>query len=150
MPVQHLIFLTAAALTLAGCGRATAAPSSVSDSMVRVTSPDSVLDAVTTVSSVDATTPNVHRVYLVAHGQPVPVSSSESFRADYVDSLRVEWSGNRQLRIRYDKARIFHFTNFWSSREVQNFLYEVELRLEPGHGTSLPERSLPGEVGGLE
>ena len=115
-----------------------------SKELVRVVSPDSVVDGVLTVGSVDATTSNVYRVYVVPHRQPVPLTGeSEVFRADQVDSLQISWTGVRMLGVRYEHARIFHFSNFWLSAAVKNFEYVVELRLEPLQFRSVPEQIVP-------
>jgi hypothetical protein len=114
------------------------------DEVARVTSPDSIVDAVATVGSVNATTAFVHRVYIVPRGAAVPAGRDfEAFRADYVTGLGLEWPRARMLEIRYDTARIFHFSNSWSSREVDDFRYEVEVRLAPRNPTSLPVRHMP-------
>ncbi|HEY7766562.1 hypothetical protein [Longimicrobium sp.] len=112
--------------------------------VARVTSPDSIVDAVATVGSADATTASVHRVYIVPRGAPVPSGGDlEAFRADYVTGLGLAWTRARMLEIRYDTARIFHFANSWNSREVDDFRYEVEVRLMPRNPTSLPVRPMP-------
>ncbi len=114
------------------------------DEVARVTSPDSIVDAVATVGSVNATTAFVHRVYIVPRGAPVPSGRDfEAFRADYVTGLSLAWPRARMLEIRYDTARIFHFRNLWHSREVDDFRYEVEVRLAPRNPTSLPVRAIP-------
>jgi hypothetical protein len=112
--------------------------------VIRVTSPDSAVDAVATVASVDATTPFVHRVYIVPRGAPVPSGKDhEEFRADHVHALTLAWPRARTLNIAYDTARIFQFSNFWNSRDEQDFRYTVELRLTPRHQSSLPVSGLP-------
>lgn len=105
--------------------------------ILRVVSPDSIVDAVVTRNSAGATTSNVFRIFVVPRGQPVPSDERlERFRADKVSSLCVEWRRPRLLELRYDRARIFRFTNFWNSRDVQQFQYVVELRLEALNPTS--------------
>lgn len=125
--------LTAIVLLLAACSRGLGAEgtnSTQTQEIARVVSPDSVVDAVLTRSNVDATTPFVYRVYLVPRSGAIPKESGrELFRADQVDSLSLAWLGPKRLEIRYDRARIFHFSNFWNSGSVENFEYVVELHL---------------------
>jgi hypothetical protein len=112
--------------------------------VARVTSPDSIVDAVAAVGSVNATMAFVHRVYIVPRGAPVPSGRDfEAFRAGYVTALSLAWPGAHMLEIRYDTARIFHSKNLWHSREVDDFRYEVEVRLAPRNPTTLPVRPMP-------
>jgi hypothetical protein len=106
----------------------------------RITSPDSVVDAVLTRSGIDATTAFVYRVYLVPRGRPVntpALASSELFRADQVEALESRWARTKLLEISYTRARIFHFSNFWNTRELDQFAYTVELRLKSVHESAL-------------
>ena len=80
-----------------------------------------------------ATVPYVYRVYVVARGKSTPREQDwEVFRADHVEGVSLAWPRVGLLEIRYDQARIFHFTNFWNSGDVGNFTYEGEVRLRPG------------------
>jgi len=45
-----------------------------------------------------------------------------------VEGLEVSWESPRHLGIRYEKARIFNYTNFWLSRDVEHFEYVVAIR----------------------
>lgn len=103
----------------------------IPEEVLRVVSPDSVVDAVVTRGSEGATTSEVFRIFLVPSGGRIPAEpGGELFRADKVAALCVEWTHPQLLRLRYDKARIFHFSNFWNSEDVRRFEYTVELRLE--------------------
>jgi len=52
------------------------------------------------------------------------------------------WLQPKLLEISYDKARIFQFSNFWSSSEVEDFSYVIEIKLAPNDSLwSLTERS---------
>jgi hypothetical protein len=62
------------------------------------------------------------------------------FTADHQEGLELSWRGPKLLEIRFTKARIYHFTNFWQDRAVQNFTYIVELRLVPADESSLLDR----------
>lgn len=51
------------------------------------------------------------------------------------------WRKPKFLEIRFAKARISQFSNFWQAQEVQNYSYVVELRLVPlDDNSSLSER----------
>lgn len=103
------------------------------EELSRVTSPDSVVDAVLVRSNAGATTGFGYRVYVVPRGRwpDYRTQGAQQFLADRVDSLSVHWREPKVLEIRYTKARIFDFTNFWHSREVDGFNYVVELKLVP-------------------
>ena len=60
-------------------------------------------------------------------------------RSDGASEMRVRWVANKMLSVEYRRARIFQFTNFWQSREVDNFNYIVEIRLNPIAEQSLPQ-----------
>jgi hypothetical protein len=123
------LLLLAAALGACGGPRRI---SGTTEELARVTSPDSVVDAVLTRTNSHATAPYVYRVYVVARGKPTPRELDwEVLRADHVEGVSLAWPRVRRLEIRYARARIFQFVNFWESREVQNFDYEVEIRLRP-------------------
>ena len=64
--------------------------------------------------------------------------------ADHQKDLQLVWSKPKVLEIRYENARVFKFSNFWHSQEVQNFEYVVELRLMPRGESSLSERDKRG------
>lgn len=103
----------------------------------RSVSPDSLVDAVLIRDNVHATTPYVYRVYLVPHGQARPMNGTERLRADHVEGLVLQWIEPTVLTIQFSKARVFHFSNFWNSREVRDFRHTVELRLLPQPGSAL-------------
>jgi hypothetical protein len=96
----------------------------------RIASPDSLVEAVVSLGGAGATTSEVYRLYIVALGHPVPLGSgSEVLRADRVEGLGAVWVEPQVLEIRYHRARVFHFTNFWMAREVRDFRHEVQLDL---------------------
>jgi hypothetical protein len=85
-----------------------------------------------------ATTPYKSEIYIIESGR-IPGAESPCFVSDHELNLKLSWSAERLLTISYDEARIFTFTNFWSSQNVQDFQYIVELRLNPNSKTySLP------------
>ena len=79
-----------------------------------------------------ATADFVHRIYVVPRRERlIGGRGHELFRADHVDSLALAWNAPRRLEVRYARARIFAFTNFWSSAAVRDHGYTVEIRLHP-------------------
>lgn len=109
----------------------------------RIKSPDSLVEAVVFTGDAGATTSQHTFLYLVPTGGKVhPGEKTEDTAcliADHLGNFHVEWEGAKLLAIHYDEARIFHFENSWSDRQIQDFHYVVELRLAPSHtGFSLP------------
>ncbi|MFN8969884.1 MAG: hypothetical protein ACK5XR_14415, partial [Pseudanabaena sp.] len=51
--------------------------------------------------------------------------------ADNAEGLRITWIENKILEIDCKSARIFRFSNFWQSKEVQDYRYIVEIRISP-------------------
>lgn len=100
-----------------------------SEEVERVTSPDSIVDAVVIQSDAGATTPFVHEVYIVPKGGKP--SGTALLTGDHLIGFELKWLAPRFLEIRYKQGRIYKFTNFWRSKEIQNFSYIVELRLVP-------------------
>jgi len=136
--LKHKIIYTAlAALVLAGflifmfLAGILHAPVRVEE-IERVSSPDiaphMIVDAVITQSDAGATTSFVYHVFLVPKGH-VPEKEDEVFTADKVRDLRVTWREPRFLEIRYERARIFYFRNFWTRKKMLS--YVVEIRLVP-------------------
>lgn len=103
----------------------------------RQVSPDKLVDAVLVEPQTHATVAIQTELFLVASGKDWrgarPILSGDKF-----EGLRVNWERPHFLAIRYKKGRIFSFANFWHSKDVQNFKYEVELRLVPETDSSLP------------
>lgn len=96
----------------------------------RISSPDSIVDAVLIRANAGATTSFVFEVYLVKMGDNVvPTEDKLLFRGDKMKGLKLQWVQSKLLIIQYEQGRIFQFSNFWSSRHIQNFEYEVEIRL---------------------
>ena len=108
-----------------------AACSSASDEMWRVTSPDLKVDAVfMRVGGGGATVGFSYKLFIVPRGAK-PGKTGENLLADKIGRVSAVWSQPRKLEIRYDRARIFSFVNFWSTKEIDNFKYVVELQLVP-------------------
>jgi hypothetical protein len=87
--------------------------------------------AIHLVRNCGATTGYAHQIYIVALGATYD-DATPIFVADKVDNLAITWSGKRTLEISYDSARIFNFTNFWQSSEVDNFQYVIKVSLREG------------------
>ena len=122
--IAYLLFVT----IIIGCQNT---PSIVSQNEIsRVSSPDSLVDAVVMEYNGGATTDFIYRVHTVP-AQGSPKEDHEIFRADGIRNLAVNWDRPKLLEISYDKARIFHFSNFWQSSEVEDFSYVVEIKLTP-------------------
>jgi hypothetical protein len=108
-----------------------------SEEIQRVKSPDGIVDAVLVRGSTGATTGFNVAVFLVPSGTrfdekaPAFESDRSLFRADHYDRLQLIWQKPKFLEIRFAKARIFQFSNFWHSPDVQNYSYVVEVRLVP-------------------
>lgn len=113
----------------------------------RVSSPDGVVDAVLVRGDGGATTSFSYSVFLVpaatSFDQTAPLFEHDRglFVADHQEGLELVWRKPKFLEIRFAKARIFQFSNFWHSREVDDFRYTVEVRLVPtDEPSSLVER----------
>lgn len=127
-------------LALCGCARSADAVGRTANAeeVARVASPDSVVDAVLTRTNTHATADFVHRIYIVPRGERLSgTRDHELFRADHVDSLALTWDAPRRLEVRYARARIFTFTNFWNSAAVRDYGYTVEIRLHPTSASQL-------------
>ena len=93
----------------------------------RYTSPDSRVDAVIVTSDAGATTSVGYHIFIVAKGDHPKDLKFSIFSADHVVGLKVFWQQSRHLKVTYQAARIFKFTNFWQSKDVDNFQYEVKI-----------------------
>ena len=110
----------------------------------RVPSPDHIVDAVLVDIEPDvlgATVATPSLVYIVPAGSRQ--FDDPVLRGDYFEGLKLVWKRPKYLEIEFEKGRIFQFTNFWWSKEVQEFHYEVEVRLKPSSEQSLPYRPWP-------
>ncbi len=95
----------------------------------RIPSPDGRAEVFVTETNGGATTDYVYRVLVGAPG--ATKSAVEVWRADHVDGLGVEWAGERLVDIRYSKARVYSFSNFVRSRDLDLYRCVVEVRLRP-------------------
>lgn len=104
----------------------------------RIKSPDSTVEAVLLTGDAGATTATTTFLYLVPAGSRLdPKKEAEDnlnkdvFVADHLSNLTVAWKNPRLIEIGYEEARIHHFQNIWSHRDVRYYRYVVELRLAP-------------------
>lgn len=100
------------------------------EEILRIPSPDSMVDAVLMRTDGGATTSFGYYLFIVPAGRE-PEFGYESFIADHLVGEQIRWREPKFLEIQFDEARIFHFKNFWYSKDVQNFRYIVELNLKP-------------------
>ena len=109
--------------------------------MWRVTSPDLRVDAVfVRIGGGGATVGFSYKLFIVPRGAK-PGKSGENLLADKIGRVSAIWSQPRKLEIRYDRARIFSFANFWSSKEIDNFTYVIEVQLVPTGPSQLGDPS---------
>lgn len=116
-------FILFGLLALVGCEKNDLC---VGDEISRASSPDKRVDAVVTKGNCGATTSYSYRVSVVQAGK-IPVESDMIFFADKTESVSVSWQAPKKLVVSYKEARIFKFTNFWSSKELDNFQYIVSV-----------------------
>ena|SRR5437773_48994 len=137
-----IILAVAVLLSLPGC---TLFGDCSYEELGRVRSPDGVVDAVWIRGNCGATTAYSLHLFVVPAKTPFSGATGQfdlkfsQLNADHVSGVRVEWVEPQLLSIGYNEARIFHFSNFWSAREIHDFRYVVELRLDPQtHAFSVP------------
>lgn len=111
-------------LLVAGCGEGREAQ--------RIPSPDGKVEAVILTHDAGATTGIAYHVALVPRGG-APDLDESVLVADKVSALSVSWQDATHLSVHVGQARIFHFTNFWQSREVDDFAHVVRLSLLEGN-----------------
>ena len=134
--------IAALAATLTGCEPTAVIPSLAGDweykEVKRIRSPDSSVEALLLTGDAGATTATRTYLYLVPSGSRLDAKKeAESnlnkavFVADHLKNLTVDWRNPRLVEIGYEEARIHHFRNEWSHRDIQEYRYVVELRLAP-------------------
>lgn len=104
--------------------------------ILRLSSPDNLVDAVLVESDCGATTSLSYKVYLVPAQKSIK-GCTPIFISDKVESLEIKWTNIKNLSIKYSRARIFSFRNFWNSKDVKNFRYTVwiqEFQINPING----------------
>jgi hypothetical protein len=107
-------------------------------------SPDGVVDAIVVRTNSHATVPFVDRVFIVPRRAPFHEAlGTEVLRADRVRGGCLVWARERLLLIEYERGRVFHFSNFWTSRLVENFSYVVTIELSGAHLVGLRSDAEP-------
>ena len=101
-----------------------------SEEIGRWRSPDGRVDAVFTKASGGATTAFVHRLFVVAAGQSTE-EEEPKLLGDQFEGIAVSWRKDRFLDVHYSQGRIFRYQNFWSSGDLDEWNYVVEIRLIP-------------------
>jgi hypothetical protein len=96
----------------------------------RFLSPDGRVEAILIKQDAGATTSYTYKLYIVPSGDNFK-KGHEVFIADKMIGLSISWDRAKSLDIKFKDGRIFHFKNFWSSKEVDNFKYNVSLNLRP-------------------
>jgi hypothetical protein len=91
----------------------------------RLKSPDQKVEAIILERDCGATTSMVSKVFIVKTGEVI--EKDPVFEADKIDGLEVHWKDSQQLRVEYLNARIYNYRNFWLSKKLDNFEYEVSV-----------------------
>jgi len=99
------------------------------EEVFRKTSPDNIVDVVVINIDCGVTTSINNSIFIVPKGELID-KQNPVFVADKVCDLKVKWIKPKFLAISYVKARIFKFTNFWNSRHIDYFRYEVNIQEE--------------------
>jgi hypothetical protein len=99
----------------------------------RVKSPDGEVSAVLMESNGGATTSFGYDLFIIPKDVAKVELSPEysKFRADRTRDLKITWIENKILQIDCKSARIFSFSNFWQSKNVQDYQYLVEIKISP-------------------
>lgn len=124
--LMRVLFLSLISILLSAC----ADPCS-NEVINHVVDAEKKTTAIHVVRNCGATTGYAHHIYIAATGTDYD-DTKPIFVADKVDNLTVSWTAERSLEISYDSARIFNFTNFWQSSEIDNFQYVIKVSLREG------------------
>lgn len=100
------------------------------EEMLRAPSPDLKVDAVLIRTGSGAPGSFGYKIFIVPRAAEWK-KDTESFDADHVCKVKFYWRQSGLLEIQYERARIYRFSNFWQSKEIDDGKYVVELRLTP-------------------
>lgn len=114
---------------IVGCGQST--PTEV----YRLTSPDNKVDAVVATKETDATVRTPFFLYIVPKGRHI-TEAEAVLVADSMENAQVVWKAPKKLVVSFSSGRIFSFSNFWHSSDLDNFQYGVNVYLDDA---SVPE-----------
>lgn len=95
------------------------------EEIARRSSQDEMVDAIVVRNNCGATSGYSYKVYVARHGDRSLAETDVVFLSDQTTGLEISWIAPKTLRITYEGARIFKFTNFWQSADVENFRYVV-------------------------
>lgn len=119
----RLVLVVGVAIFSFGCDAITGCKNT---ELSRIKSPDGKVEAVIVARDCGATSGASKTIYLVPAGAKT-ASENAMFTCDHEEDLDFKWDGSKSGLIEYSKARIFTFRNFWSTKELENFGYEVQL-----------------------
>ncbi len=102
------------------------------EELKRSPSPDGKIHAVLIKVSGNATVGFAHRVYIVLPQERIDhIDEADPILIAYkADNIDIEWLGNKELVISYGGMKILHFSNFWSSKKVDDFEYKIRIDLK--------------------
>ncbi|HYB90282.1 MAG TPA: hypothetical protein VEC38_04475 [Candidatus Binataceae bacterium] len=98
--------------------------------LARVTSPDQRLDAVF-VGPIWRYLGAGSALYVIPKGDPTPGAGGVFRGTRFQSPPELSWKNRQLLEVRYRAGCIDGFSNLWSSSEVGDGEYYVEVRLEP-------------------
>ncbi|MDP9080353.1 MAG: hypothetical protein M3O71_23255 [Bacteroidota bacterium] len=116
----------------ASCNNGSITNEPVLSEIQRISSPDKKVDAVLVNADVDATTSTSSKIFTVKRGTKISRNDFQYavFNSDHTNRMiKLSWAENKKLIVSFDKARIFNYTNFWESGDVDNYKYVVEVLL---------------------
>jgi hypothetical protein len=124
-PVKYSVkttLLIFAIFTLSNCGKP------LEEEISRIKSPDGVVDVVVTEVKAGATAATPTKIYIVEAGSNF---SDKNFilLADRFEIKSIDWIEPKRLEVSFYSGRIFEYSNFWQSRDVQDFQYVVQIYL---------------------
>ena len=98
----------------------------------RIASPDGRVEALfyRNADYGGATSGYTYSLYIVKTGE-APDTDHHLMGVDRIEDLEISWRDNKILDISYKYARIWGFTNWWHSPDIDDFSYVVEIHLNP-------------------
>ncbi len=99
-----------------------------------VVSPDKRVKAVLIENYGGATVANSFLVLLMRPNEIVEEDNFNLsiFTSDNCSDLDIAWKYNNDFSITFCYGRVFHFTNFWSDAQIDNWQYNVHINLIEG------------------
>lgn len=110
----------------------------------RVLSPDHKKEAVLVKIQGEYFLKEEYLLFIVASGNAIE-RGAEAFRASQIKDLKVSWVSNRQVIVKFDKARISYFRDsdyVWLDKpDGKDWPLKIRLHLSPNN----PRKTLPAE-----